>query len=169
MSQVLECPFCGTTPVITNVRMSNHSFKVGCYNEFCWRPGTDFYSTEKDAIEAWNKRDSALSARCLAAEAERDAAIARAKLLLDAKNYWLDRSATAEAERDQYKRESDALRWLSENWNGIEVGISDDEAFVEMLVYPPHANMPAKIVSFEGSTPLEAIENAMKAQQTMSE
>jgi hypothetical protein len=53
---LLPCPFCGAKAVLTNVRMSGYTFKVGCYNETCWRPGTDGFDSEKVAIEAWNKR-----------------------------------------------------------------------------------------------------------------
>ena len=36
--------------------MSGHTFKVGCYNELCWRPGTDGINSYQAAIDAWNTR-----------------------------------------------------------------------------------------------------------------
>jgi hypothetical protein len=54
--ELLPCPFCGGKAVLTNVRMSDYMFKVGCYNELCWRPGTDYFTSEADAIAAWNRR-----------------------------------------------------------------------------------------------------------------
>lgn len=53
---LLPCPFCGGKATLTNVRMSGHIFKVGCYNELCWRPGTDGFDREDHATAAWNSR-----------------------------------------------------------------------------------------------------------------
>jgi hypothetical protein len=55
-ARLKPCPFCGAKAVLTNVRMSGHTFKAGCYNETCWRPGTDGFDSEKAAIAAWNTR-----------------------------------------------------------------------------------------------------------------
>ncbi|HMG17669.1 MAG TPA: Lar family restriction alleviation protein [Gemmatimonadales bacterium] len=55
-SDLLPCPFCGGPAVLTDVRMSGHSFKVGCYNECCWRPGTDAFDNAHHARAAWNVR-----------------------------------------------------------------------------------------------------------------
>lgn len=54
--EVKPCPFCGGSAVITDVRESHHSFKVGCYSDTCWQPGTGYFDTEQEAIAAWNKR-----------------------------------------------------------------------------------------------------------------
>ncbi len=63
LPDLLPCPFCGKDAALTNVRMANHTFRVGCYNEFCGvRSTTDYYgsrtqpSTAQEAIEAWNTR-----------------------------------------------------------------------------------------------------------------
>ncbi len=57
MSDELKpCPFCGGKAVLTNVRMSGREFKVGCYNDLCWRPGTDYYDRSDHAVAAWNTR-----------------------------------------------------------------------------------------------------------------
>lgn len=53
---LLPCPFCGGEAVLTNVRQSNHSFRVGCYTEHCFKPATPYYETMHDAVTAWNKR-----------------------------------------------------------------------------------------------------------------
>lgn len=50
------CPFCGGPAVLTNVRMSNHTFIIGCYNELCVRPRTDGYGAKEDVIGLWNYR-----------------------------------------------------------------------------------------------------------------
>jgi hypothetical protein len=53
---LLPCPFCGEQVALTNVRMSGHSFAIGCYNESCWRPRTDYYDSEAAVTDAWNTR-----------------------------------------------------------------------------------------------------------------
>ena len=55
-AELLPCPFCGNPAVLTNVRESNHTFIVGCYNEMCVRPRTDGYNTKEDVIGLWNRR-----------------------------------------------------------------------------------------------------------------
>ena len=55
-SELLPCPFCGEQASLTNVRMSDQEFRIGCYNELCWRPGTDYYSCKETLIKLWNTR-----------------------------------------------------------------------------------------------------------------
>lgn len=55
-AELLPCPFCGAPAVLTNVRQSNHTFIVGCYNELCVRPRTDGYGAKEDVIGLWNHR-----------------------------------------------------------------------------------------------------------------
>jgi hypothetical protein len=57
MSDKLKpCPFCGGDAVLTNERMSDKRFRVGCYNDTCWRPGTDWYDSAPAVADAWNHR-----------------------------------------------------------------------------------------------------------------
>ena len=53
---ILPCPFCSQPAVLTNVRESNHTFIVGCYNESCVRPRTDGYGSKEDVVRLWNQR-----------------------------------------------------------------------------------------------------------------
>ena len=62
-TELLPCPFCGASASLTDVRMSGHTFRVGCYNEHCGvRPATDYYgcreqpSSAQEVIMAWNTR-----------------------------------------------------------------------------------------------------------------
>lgn len=55
-AELLPCPFCGQPAVLTNVRESNHTFIVGCYNELCVRPRTNGYGAKEDVIGLWNYR-----------------------------------------------------------------------------------------------------------------
>lgn len=50
------CPYCGEKAILTNVRESGHSFAIGCVNESCWRPRTDYYDTQKAVVDLWNSR-----------------------------------------------------------------------------------------------------------------
>ncbi len=132
--------------------------------------------------EAAKAREIDWRARCLAAEAERDALKGRAvysycgnetlrsvgthEQFLEAITthvFTCDKRpevamaiklAEVEQERDQYKRESDALR-------GIEAQLKQDGEGIWLSVR--HAFFHREIPL------LEAVENAMKAQQTMSE
>ncbi len=54
--KLLPCPFCGKEPFLTNVRMSDREFYIGCYNELCWRPRTERYGEKHSVIAAWNTR-----------------------------------------------------------------------------------------------------------------
>lgn len=66
MSEELKpCPWCGGQAALTNVRMSDHTFRVGCYNDSCGvRPATDYYgsreqpSSANEVIAAWNSRST---------------------------------------------------------------------------------------------------------------
>ncbi len=55
-AELRPCPFCGGPAVLTNVRESNHTFIVGCYNESCVRPRTDGFGAKEDVIGLWNCR-----------------------------------------------------------------------------------------------------------------
>jgi hypothetical protein len=57
-AELLPCPFCGGEATLTNVRQSNHTFIVGCYNEQCVRPRTDGYGAKEDVVGLWNHRPS---------------------------------------------------------------------------------------------------------------
>lgn len=59
-ADLLPCPFCGGPAVLTNVRESNHTFIIGCYNELCVRPRTDGYGVKEDVIGLWNQRPDGL-------------------------------------------------------------------------------------------------------------
>jgi hypothetical protein len=58
-ADLLPCPFCGQPAVLTNVRMSNHTFRVSCVNESCLRPRTDGYDTQEAVTALWNQRVAA--------------------------------------------------------------------------------------------------------------
>ncbi len=47
------CPFCGGEPKIHRIDRSTEFFRIVCFNCFS---DTGNYYTEKEAIEAWNKR-----------------------------------------------------------------------------------------------------------------
>lgn len=55
------CPFCGAKAVLTNVRQSGHSFAIGCVNESCWRPRTDYYDTQDGVVSLWNARSGGVT------------------------------------------------------------------------------------------------------------
>jgi len=54
MSDLLPCPFCGS-PVHIAADDSN-IWEVSCYDIECIAYELAWFNTEKDAIEAWNKR-----------------------------------------------------------------------------------------------------------------
>jgi hypothetical protein len=57
-TRLLPCPFCGKKPSLTNERMSNHRFLVGCYNASCVvTTSTKWFGSAGGAIEAWNQRE----------------------------------------------------------------------------------------------------------------
>ena len=62
MEQLKSCPFCGGEGIIgSEVSWFNPAGKdeyyVACFNEYCdVQPRTIYMDTEKEAIEAWNRR-----------------------------------------------------------------------------------------------------------------
>lgn len=59
-AKLLRCPFCGSKGRMSNVRMSNHTFRVYCATEGCllWNKDT-YFDTSFSAIDAWNTRADA--------------------------------------------------------------------------------------------------------------
>lgn len=52
--EIKSCPFCKGTPKIA---VSNGNYKIRCKNLNCrTRPSTDWFSSEEEAVEAWNTR-----------------------------------------------------------------------------------------------------------------
>lgn len=54
------CPFCGTMPYVESYTYDGKwtQYKVECYDQYCpAQPTVDWhYMTEREAIEAWNRR-----------------------------------------------------------------------------------------------------------------
>ena len=57
MDKLKPCPFCGGKAYVrTHIYYGgfSHTYCVQCH--ICGAQGSQFYDTEKDAIEAWNRR-----------------------------------------------------------------------------------------------------------------
>ena len=59
MNELMPCPFCGDTYIGVH-RIKYGNFTIGCNTLGCICLHTEgkLYSTENDAIEAWNRRTS---------------------------------------------------------------------------------------------------------------
>ena len=60
MEKLKPCPFCGSEAYVTRHIFfgTDDTFGVICKNGKCYTSGWQFYGTEKDAVEAWNRRAS---------------------------------------------------------------------------------------------------------------
>lgn len=56
MSELKPCPFCGGSAVLLPHRFSDGFVCCGIVCRVCSARTSHFYATEKEAIEAWNRR-----------------------------------------------------------------------------------------------------------------
>lgn len=53
--EILDCPFCGTAPLIFK-REEDTALSMLCSNEYCRVGWVDYFATEIEAITKWNQR-----------------------------------------------------------------------------------------------------------------
>ena len=67
MNDILTCPFCGKSPILStsrrwprNLEHAVIAYTVVCINMDCpiYNADGQYYLTEKEAVEAWNKRSN---------------------------------------------------------------------------------------------------------------
>ena len=54
-TNLLPCPFCGSEPKVSNDRTFRALFAIGCQNEHCLQPETQWSDLES-CVQLWNLR-----------------------------------------------------------------------------------------------------------------
>lgn len=54
-TKLLPCPFCGSEPVVSRISKSRELFFIGCQNEHCLQPETEWSDLES-CVQTWNLR-----------------------------------------------------------------------------------------------------------------